>query len=107
MPHLHGCHCKEGTWEARIDFMPPNKPTLHVQGTCACPTLGFRVSLHRAVPQGVNPQILILRLEIVTATGEAGQAITDYSVTYSEQGARYSQVTIEQCDITIPVRSVS
>lgn len=75
MSELHGCTCKDGTWEAWIDSMPLNKATLHVQGTCTCPTLGFGVSLQRAVPQGINPEILSLRLETVPPEGMAGQLV--------------------------------
>jgi len=104
---LSGCDCKAGTWEAWFDSMPPGESRLMVRGICTCPTTGFKGSLQRANPQGINPEILILDLEMIRPGGEAGQMVTDVPVEYSEQGFRYTDVTIRPCNITITVRDAS
>jgi hypothetical protein len=107
MKELHGCTCNEGTWEASLDTMPMHEKTLRVKGICTCPTTGYKVRLVRAEPQGINPEILILRLETTPPGGMAGQMMTPHEVSYTEMGASYRKVTILPCDITVDVRNIS
>lgn len=53
---------EEGKWSAIHNFMPLDRPRLRVRGMPLMPTPGFRVTLTRAEPQGINPRILILDL---------------------------------------------
>ena len=108
MNDLHGCNCKEGSWSAILDTMPPGKPRLRVTGVCTCRTSGFKAHLQKSEPQGFNPSILLLRLTTAPPSGAANDVITDYDVRYDEPDSpRYTQVTILPCDITIPVEVVS
>lgn len=92
-------------WTAWDDRMPGKKPTLHVKGTCTFPTGGYKVSLKRAKPQGINPKILILDLNIVKPTGTVNQQITKVDAKFDEQtNAMYTDVTIRPDNITVPVK---
>jgi hypothetical protein len=108
MERLHGCSCKDGFWEAWVNEMPPNTAReLHVEGLCTCPRAGYQVRLVRANPQGINPEILLLNLEIDEPSGASADVLTDCPVEYRETNARYKQVTIVPCNITIDVLIVS
>lgn len=108
MDELHGCNCKQNTWNAVLDTMPPEKPRLRVTGVCTCPTGGYKAKLQRAEPQGINPGILILRLVTTPPNGITNQMVTDYEVRYDETDSpRYTEVTILPCNITMPVQVVS
>lgn len=107
MDRLRGCSCKEGSWEAWINQMPPNRNELRVEGICTCPKAGYTARLRPAVPPGINPEILILNLETDEPSGGAADIITDYPVEYQEENAHYKQVTILPCDITIDVSIAS
>ena len=63
-------------WSAVHDFMPPTPARLRVNGTCDMPTPGYTLTLNRAVPQGINPRILLLHLKIEPPTGMVIQVIT-------------------------------
>jgi hypothetical protein len=108
MNQLHGCNCKENSWSAILDKMPPERPRLTVKGICTCPTGGFKPSLKKAIPQGINPSILILDLEAVAPTGIVNQMVTDSEVTYREDDSpNYQEVEIRPCDVKVPVKIVS
>jgi hypothetical protein len=108
MNQRHGCNCKENSWSAILDKMPPEPPRLTVKGICTCPTGGFTVSLTKAVPQGINPAILILDLETVAPTGIVNQMVTDYEVTYEEYNSpNYQEIEIRPCDIKVSVTVAS
>ncbi len=108
MENLHGCTCKDGSWTAVLDKMPPGAPRLAVVGTCTCPTPGYRVSLEKANPQGFNPEILLLELVTQGPSGMVSQVVTDYERRYVEENApAYRTVKIQPCNITVPVKVVS
>jgi hypothetical protein len=107
MSNVTVCKCKENAWNATLNKMPPDPPRLRVEGTCTCPTTGFGISLLRAEPQGINPDVLLLDLKIVPPQ-MSHDTITDYPLTYSEEARRnYTHVTIRECNLTIPVKIVT
>src|ERR1700730_4454760 len=108
MQKLHGCKFWEGCWTAGLDTMPPEKPRMTVKGVCTCPTSGFKTSLRKANPQGINPDILLLDLVTDPPTNIVNQVVTNYDVTYHEKDSqRYTEVTILPCNITVSVKVVS
>jgi hypothetical protein len=108
MRDLHGCTCKNNSWTAVLDTMPPEKPRLTVNGVCTCPTGGYMTSLRRATPQGINPDILLLTLVTEPPSGVANQMVTDYNVVYRQlDSPRYTKVTLLPCNVTIDVKVVS
>jgi hypothetical protein len=99
-------HC--GAWYAWINKMPGpgTVPRLFVIGTCVFPTSGWTVRLERAVPQGTNPQMLILHKIVTPPTGLVLQVITRVPVRYEEiPPTEYTEVDI-QPGPTIPVHIV-
>jgi hypothetical protein len=89
--------------------MPGKPATLHVTGTCSCPTPGYALELQRHEPQGINPGDLLLRLVEDRPTGPQPEVITPTSVEYREEtDARYESVSIvPDGPAGIPVREVS
>lgn len=71
-------------WHAWINAMPPGPSVLHVTGTVSVPDGNQVVKLVRAVPQGFNPRILILDLEMHDASASSAND-TEVKVHYSEQ----------------------
>src|ERR1043165_2635814 len=95
-----------GGWYAWINKMPGSVHQLYVIGTCVFPTSGWRAHLERAVPQGINPKILILRRIVTPPTGIVLPVITRVPVRYEElPPVDYDQVEI-QPGPTIPVHIV-
>lgn len=70
-------------WHAWVNAMPPGPHTLHVSGTVTVPNGDTLVKLARAVPQGFNPRILILNLELHNASASSCND-TEVKVHYSE-----------------------
>lgn len=94
-------------WSAVQDFMPPGAPTLRVRGLCTMPTPGYRLSLTRTVPQGINPAILLLDLRVEPPTGFVTQVLTPTPVEYEEEGEqRFTEVQIQPEGTRIPVKPV-
>ena len=94
-------------WSAIHDFMPPGPARLRVKGTCTMPTPGYKLSLEKAVPQGFNPQILLLKLEIEAPTGKVPQVVTPTEVEYLlETDGEYTHVTILPSGATVEVEKV-
>ncbi len=82
-------------WKAVQDLMPPGPFPLTVKGTCDMPTPGYRLSLERAVPQGINPAILILELVTTPPPGIVPQVVTPAHVEYREESDQeFTQVDI-------------
>lgn len=95
------------TWNAVHDFQPVQPPRLRVTGSCMMPTPGYQLALKRAVPQGINPAILILELSVTRPTGNVSTVVTKTDVRYEEQtDQRYTSVTIRPGDISVPVQEV-
>jgi hypothetical protein len=86
MPDVNKC----GDWSATVHS---NK--LKVQGKCTFPTPGFKVSLKKKEPQGVNPEILLLEKTVVKPTGNEPQHVVTLEVSFEEHTtAHYKQVEI-------------
>jgi hypothetical protein len=85
------------SYEAWIDLMPGANETLHVKGEVTVPTTGYKAELVEAVPQGTNPAILLLRLNLTKPSGGAGDVVTTLEVRYSKPHAKqYKEVQIEE-----------
>jgi hypothetical protein len=70
-----------------------------VRGEVTLPSPGFTVTLDKAVPQGINPSQLILRLSIVKLPGNYPQQITTQPAFYGEEedltASNYDSVLIQ------------
>ena len=89
--------------------MPPGPPTLHVKGQCKFPTHGFKVTLKKAVPQGINPAILLLNKVVTPPSGPVIQTPQVVQVSYKQRvkAGQYKQVTILPDGKTLKVKIVS
>src|ERR1044072_8158634 len=85
----------EDTFRAWLDLMPP-APRFFVTGEGEAPSTGWSVSLVRAVPQGINPDVLILEIKATPPSGISLPCLTKIPVRYEEAPPvrHYSQVTI-------------
>ena len=98
---------KCGGWRAWHDKMPPGPATLHVQGKCTFPTSGYKVRLVKAVPQGINPAILLLRKIVTPPTGIVLPVIQTIPVVFKlRTNANYTHVTIIPDGVTVKVKVV-
>lgn len=98
---------KCGGWKAWLDMMPPGPPTLHVTGKCVFPTHGYKVTLKRAVPQGINPRILLLRKVVTPPSGPVILIPQTVNVTFKmKTKTKYTHVTILPEVTTIKVKIV-
>lgn len=94
-------------WKAWQDFMPPGPSTLHVTGTCRFTTHGYKVTLKEAVPQGINPSILLLKKIVTPPTGPVILTPQDVPVNFSKKTkTRYTAVTILPEGKTIKVQPI-
>lgn len=98
-------------WSAWINKMPPPPDSFHVVGKLMASNPGQTAKLTPAVPQGVNPAILILDLKMEQKPGMWPQVLVPILARYDVDpytGA-HSQVTIRkdaECSITIDVKTV-
>jgi len=82
-------------WKAIHSLEPPGPGALIVSGVCTAPSTGHRIELERQVPQGINPNDLLLRLVRHEPSGPSGQALTEIEVRYVEEtDLRFDSVTI-------------
>ncbi|MDQ2688040.1 MAG: hypothetical protein M3Y28_09265 [Armatimonadota bacterium] len=94
-------------WTAVHDFMPPGSARLKVTGAVMTPTPGYTVTLTEAHPQGINPFILLLRLELTPPTGIVPQHVVTVPVEYEkETDFKYTQVSILPDGPTVDVEDV-
>jgi hypothetical protein len=95
------------SFHAWIDRMPMGGPRLFVTGDIVTPSGGWTASLTRAVPQGINPNILILQIDASPPTGGAPTVMTTMSLRFEEAPPAhpYTDVTIRHGggDFTIEV----
>ncbi len=99
---------KCGGWKAVLDLMPPGTPTLHVTGKCVFPKHGFKVTLKKAVPQGINPAILLLRKTVKPPTGIVIMTPQIVNVSFKlKTKTKYTHVTILPEVTTIKVQIVT
>lgn len=94
-------------WKAWQDSMPPGPSTINVVGSCVFPTPGYKVKLTKAVPQGINPAILLLRLTITKPTGIVPQVLQKVEVRFrAKTKTKYTHVTILPDNATVKVQQV-
>jgi hypothetical protein len=95
-------------WAAVEDRMPPGPPTLRVTGQCKFPTHGFKVTLKKAVPQGINPKILLLNKVVTPPSGIVIQTPEVVQVSYKQKvkAGQYTNVTILPDGKTLKVKIV-
>ncbi|GAB7046097.1 hypothetical protein [Catenuloplanes indicus] len=98
----------EGEWTAFFNRQPPGPFTLTVTGRLQMPTPGFKVTLSRANPQGINPRDLLLDLTITPPSGPVAQVVTEVEVVYEERtDTGYDTVTILPNGPSIKVEEIS
>jgi hypothetical protein len=76
MPDVNKC----SDWSATIQYN-----TLRVHGQCTFPTPGFKVSLEKKEPEGINPAILLLEKTVFAPTGIEAQHVATIEVSFEEQ----------------------
>lgn len=99
------CRCG-GSWQAWQNPLEP--PTLHVEGTCICPGLGFSAKLRRAAFRSPSNSVVVLELVATPPTENAAAIAEELPVYYAEENrAIVTEVVITTCDITVPVAQIS
>ena len=94
-------------WQAVQDNRPPLPSRLRVTGKCTFPTHGYKVSLKEAVPQGINPRILLLRKTVTPPKGIVLPAQQTIEVSFTKKTkTTYTHVTILPEVKTIKVKQV-
>ena len=84
-----------------------NKSILRVTGKCIFPKHGFKVTLKEAVPQGINPAILLLKKTVKPPTGIVIPTPQVVNVTFTKKTTfKYQKVTILPDGVTITVQVV-
>jgi hypothetical protein len=97
-----------GKWTAVHDHMPPGTPTLRVNGVCKTPTSGYRIKLVPAVPQGINPKILLLKKIVTPPKGIVPPIVTAVAVKYEKKTKfEYTNVAILPDGVTIKVKEIT
>lgn len=66
--------CKD--WHAWLNAMPPKPDDFHVAGDVFVSNPGIIASLTMRAPQGINPTILILDLNLIQRSGMWPQVMT-------------------------------
>ena len=96
-------------WQAVEDRMPPSPATLRVTGRCTFPTHGYKVRLKKAIPQGINPAILLLEKVVTPPTGPVIQTPQTVDVRYQQRvkPGQYKQVTILPDGKTVRVKIIT
>jgi hypothetical protein len=94
-------------WKAVLNMMPPGPSILRVTGKCIFPKHGYKVTLKEAVPQGINPKILLLKKTVTPPTGIVIPTPQVVSVTFTKKTTfKYQKVTILPDGVTINVQIV-
>lgn len=81
---------------AVANLQPPGPFSLHVRARISVPTPGYRAYLKPAVPQGINPKILILDVVLEKLPGIWPQHVVDIDALYDDRHYQreYSDVTV-------------
>lgn len=81
---------------AILDKQPPLPARARVTADVTVANPGVHASLVKAQPQGINPDVLLLRIEAKQSPGFHPQVLTTRSVRYDESPAEqeYTSVTI-------------
>jgi hypothetical protein len=84
------------TFKAWIDRMPGARPKLIAIGDVQVPTSGWHVWLTKRVPQGTNPNVLILDVNAQKPSGIVLEVVTKIPLRFQESPPQheYTQVTI-------------
>lgn len=91
-------------WKAVFNNFPPGPGILRVTGKCRFPTYGYKVTLKVAVPQGINPAILLLQKIVKPPTGLVIKKPETVNVVFTlKTKTKYQKVTILPGGPTIPV----
>lgn len=87
-------------WYAWLNRMPPGPASFHVTGVVYLPTPGYDARLVLATPQGINPNELILDLQVAPRPGHWPHVITPVSVRYDQSPAdvMYQGVLVREPD---------
>lgn len=96
---------KCGGWKAVLNMMPPGPWILRVTGKCKFPRHGYKVTLKEAVPQGINPAILLLRKTVKAGIGIMIPEVVPVVFTKKTK-TKYTHVTILPDGVTVKVRIV-
>jgi hypothetical protein len=88
--------------EATADLMPPAPFSLRVHSRIEAPMPAFTAFLQKAVPQGINPAILILDVVLVKKPGTVIQVVTEIDADYEDKKyrGRHTQVTVRYGDVS-------
>ena len=93
-------------WKAVLNLFPPGG-TLRVTGKCLFPKHGYKVTLKEAVPQGINPAILLLQKIVKPPTGFVIQIPQVVNVVFTKKTkTKYSKVMILPGGPTINVQII-
>jgi hypothetical protein len=81
---------------AVANLQPPKPYEFYVRAIVTVPTPGYRAHLKPAVPQGINPRILILDVVLEKLPGIWPQVETDIEAAYRDNNYQgdYRQVTV-------------
>ena len=94
-------------WKAVLNIFPPGPGILRVTGKCLFPTHGYKVTLKVAVPQGINPAILLLKKVVKPPTGPVILTPQVVNVVFTlKTKTKYKNVTILPGGPTIPVKII-
>lgn len=102
---------KNNTFKAWIDEMPPGPAhALFVTGETKPVEIDWKIALVRVVPQGINPTVLELRLDVQKPTGPHSNALASRTLRYEEKPPKekYKSVHIQNDpdSFSIPVEIV-
>ena len=80
--------------------MPPAPFSLRVHSRIEAPTPAFTAFLQKAVPQGINPAILILDVVLVQKPGTVIQVVTEIDADYEDKNykGKHTQATVRYGD---------
>ena len=96
MPTVNKCE----DWSATL-----HHSELKVHGKCTFPTPGYKVTLKKKEPQGINPVILLLEKTVVAPTGIEPQHVVTIPVSFEEHtSVHYHEVEILPDGTTIKVK---
>jgi hypothetical protein len=99
---------KCSSWKAVLNMFPPGPTVLRVTGKCRFPTHGYKVTLKVAVPQGINPAILLLKKTVKPPTGIVIKTPEVVNVVFTmKTKTKYQKVTILPDGTTIPVQIIT
>ena len=81
---------------AIANLQPPGPAHFYVVATVQVPSPGYTASLKKAVPQGINPAILLLNVVTKRKLGIWPPVVTDVDARYDDRNykGKYKQVTV-------------